>query len=171
MLSYTTTIRYKTPFRCNWSPVPLKRVTSKESESHLEQETAIKLQTPSKIMIAGPYSKLMSHSEHESKKFSSQVCTVKKTPTSYFDVVKMFKKSCSVLEHVFFIYENRSAWGVLVDIATLFVSTKEVHNKTFWLAVKYLKNQILKQLSISAFFPLPSNSAQNHLSSIILFWK
>lgn len=78
MLSYMTTIRYKTPFRCNWSPVPLKRVTSKESESRLEQETAIKLQTPSKIMIAGPYSKLMSHSEHESKKFSSQVCTVKK---------------------------------------------------------------------------------------------
>lgn len=33
----------------------------------------------------------------------------KKTPTSYFDVVKMFKKSRSVLEHVFFIYENRSA--------------------------------------------------------------
>lgn len=55
----------------------------------------------------------------------------KKTPASYFDVVKMFKKSDSVLEHVFFSYENRSAWGVQVDIASLSVSTEEVHKRLF----------------------------------------
>lgn len=41
-----------------WSPVPFigvapKERHTKESESHLEQGTAIKLQTSSKIMIAG----------------------------------------------------------------------------------------------------------------------
>lgn len=48
---------------------PKERHT-KASGSHLEQGTAIKLQTPFKIMIAGPYSQLMPHSEHKSKKFS-----------------------------------------------------------------------------------------------------
>lgn len=65
----------------------------------------------------------------------------------------MFKKWNSVLEQVLFTYENRSAWDVLVDIASLFVSTKEVHTKkTCWLAVKHLKKHILKQLNISVFF-------------------
>lgn len=68
----------------------------------------------------------------------------------------MFEKWDSVLEHSLFTHENRSAWGVLVDIASLFVSAKQGHSKkTFWLAVKYFNNvkkQILKQLNISAFF-------------------
>lgn len=106
-------------------------------------------------MIAGSYSQLMSHSEHESKKISFKYIQLK-TQTSYFDVVKIFEKWDSVLEHSLFTHENRSAWGVLVHIASLFVSTKEVHSKkTFWLAVKYfkyVKKQILKQLNISVFF-------------------
>lgn len=81
------------------------------------------------------------------------MCTVEKPQQVILMWLTCLKSEIQYLSMSCSHMRTRSAWGVLVDIALLFLSTKEVHSKkTFWLVVKYFKKQILKQLSISVFF-------------------